>query len=293
MFRKSGSKGLAARGGENVQGGGRGKTARSEGWRIVAFVVPFATVICFEAFADIRANMPSGLPVQVKPTFQEPYGPSFSFPQGGQSNLGGTGGTASGTGGVDAGGSALNTMLAQSWGSSAESAAAARGVNASALAATCVMESGCQNTAAGSGGTASGAFQMIDSTYQADIAGALALDPTIASSVTSGLDGKMDPTTEAYAAAYELRQDALLLQNNGVANPTVLDTRAVYQFGAWSGAKVAQADPSSNLSQLLNLSPAQLSANGITSSTTVGQWQQTVSSKLGSTANQVVLSSSS
>jgi hypothetical protein len=129
MFRKSGSKGLAARGGEKVQGGGGGKTARSEGWRILAFVVPFATVICFEAFADIRANMPSGLPVQVKPTFQEPYGPSFSFPQGGVVDTGGVAGatdTSSSTGGYSGTGSGVagatvasnySTMLGQSVGS--------------------------------------------------------------------------------------------------------------------------------------------------------------------------------
>ena len=48
------------------------------------------------------------------------------------------------------------------------------------------------------------AFQMINSTYTADIAAAVALDPSIADSITSGLAGKINPGTEAYAAAYEL-----------------------------------------------------------------------------------------
>ena len=154
------------------------------------------------------------------------------------------------------------------------------GVNPTALAATCVMESGCQNTPAGGTGSASGAFQMINSTYTADIAGAVALDPSIADSITPGLAGKMDPGTEAYAAAYELMNDAQVLQNNGIANPTVLDTRAIYQFGQASGIEVANANPSANLKLLVNLSPANMAANGITATTTVGQWQATIANKL-------------
>ncbi|MBB4200193.1 hypothetical protein CCR94_02195 [Rhodoblastus sphagnicola] len=130
---------------------------------------------------------------------------------------------------------------------------------------------------------------MIDSTYTADIAGAIALDPSIAANITAGLDGKMDPATQAYAAAYELRQDALLLQKNGISNPTTLDTRTLYQFGQQGGLAVAQASDSENLSSLLSLTPSQLAANGISLNTTVGQWRQTITSKLGSSASQVVL----
>ena len=107
-------------------------------------------------------------------------------------------------------------MMAQDWGSQAEAAAAAMGVSATALAATCAMESNCQNVGAASGSSATGAFQMINSTYTADINGAVAYDPYIAGSIVSGLAGQMDPATEAYAASYELRSDALLLQSNGI-----------------------------------------------------------------------------
>ena len=67
------------------------------------------------------------------------------------------------------------------------------------------------------GGSASGAFQMINSTYTADINGALAYDPAISGSIMSGMSGQMDPTTEAYAASYELRTDALALQSDGIS----------------------------------------------------------------------------
>ena len=131
-------------------------------------------------------------------------------------------------------------MMAQDWGSQAEAAAAAMGVSATALAATCAMESNCQNVGAASGSSAAGAFQMINSTYTADISGAVAYDPNIAGSIVSGLAGQMDPATEAYAASYELRTDALMLQNqDNMSNPTVLDVRAVYQFGAGVGPEVA------------------------------------------------------
>ena len=256
------------------------------------------------ASADPQVILPNGLPVQVKPTYSEPGLPAFSFPTGGGSLLGGSpgsvdtgagggdGSASAGTGSSGGSGDAYNAMMSQSWGSAAANAAGAMGVSATALAATCVMESNCQNVGASGGGSASGAFQMINSTYTADINGAVAYDPAISGSIVSGLAGQMDPTTEAYAAAYELRTDAINLQNNaGISDPTVLDARAVYQFGAGAGPRVAEANDSDNLELIINLSPASLAANGLTANTTVGQWRQTVVTKLGSaTANQSILS---
>jgi hypothetical protein len=253
------------------------------------------------ANADPQVILPNGLPVQVKPTYTEPGLPAFSFPTGGGSLLGGSpgsvdtgnggdGSTSAGGGSNGGSGDAYNTMMAQSWGSAAANAAGAMGVSATALAATCVMESNCQNVGASGGGSASGAFQMINSTYTADINGALAYDPAISGSIVSGVAGQMDPTTEAYAASYELRTDALALQSDGITDPTVLQTRAVYQFGGSVGPDVAAAQDSANLAQITGLSAASLAANGLTSSSTVGQWRQTIINKLGSgTANQTVL----
>jgi hypothetical protein len=251
------------------------------------------------ANADPQVVLPNGLPVQVKPTYSEPGLPAFSFPTSGGSLLGGSTdtGNGSGDGSTNAGGGssagsgdAYNTMMSQSWGSAAANAAGAMGVSATALAATCVMESNCQNVGASGGGSASGAFQMISSTYTADINGALAYDPAISGSVVSGLAGQMDPTTEAYAAAYDLRTDALALENQGISDPTVLQARAMYQFGGNVGPSVADAPDSANIAQLTGLSAASLAANGLSSSSTVGQWRQTIINKLGSaTANQTVL----
>ena len=255
------------------------------------------------ANADPQVVLPNGLPVQVKPTYSEPGLPAFSFPTGGGSLLGGSpgsvdtgngggdGSTSSGGGSTAGSGDAYNSMMSQSWGSAGGNAAGAMGVSATALAATCVMESNCQNVGAAPGGSASGAFQMISSTYNADINGAVAYDPSIAGTIVSGSAGEMDPGTEAYAAAYELRQDAINLQNNtDISNPTVLDVRAVYQFGSGAGPGVAEAPDSANIAELTGLSAASLAANGLNSSSTVGQWRQTIINKLGSaTANQSVL----
>jgi hypothetical protein len=132
---------------------------------------------------------------------------------------------------------------------------------------------------------------MINTTYTADINGALAYDPDIAGNIVSGLAGQMDPATEAYAAAYELRTDALALQSDGVSAPTVLQARAMYQFGSGAGLDVAEASDTDNLQSYINLTPAQLAANGLTSTETVGEWRQTVINKIGaSTASQTILS---
>ena len=156
----------------------------------------------------------------------------------GGGNGGGDGSTSSGGGSTAGSGDAYNTMMAQSWGSSAASAAGAMGVSATALAATCAMESNCQNVGSSGGSSATGAFQMISSTYNADITGAVAYDPSIAGTIVSGSAGEMDPATEAYAAAYELRTMRCRLQNNGITDPTVLQMRAVYQFGGGVGPSV-------------------------------------------------------
>ncbi len=273
-------------------------------WTTASVVVGIGICAIGAAHADPSIVLPNGLPVQVHPTFPEPGLPAFSFPVGGSSSLGGSSSSVDDSGGSGSGGSsggsvsnggsgdAYNTMMAQDWGSQAADAASAMGVSATALAATCAMESNCQNVGASSSvSNASGAFQMINTTYTADINGALAYDPDISGSIVSGLAGKMDPGTEAYAASYELRTDALMLQSQeDISSPTVLDVRAVYQFGGSAGPGVAAASDSDNLESYINLTPAQLAANGLTATETVGQWRQTVTAKLGSaTANQTIL----
>jgi hypothetical protein len=80
------------------------------------------------------------------------------------------------------------------------------------------------------------------------------------------------------------------LQGNGITSPTVLDVRGYYQFGPANGAAIASASDSALMTNTVQgLSSATLAANGINGSTTVGQWRQTVTSKIGDAASQPVL----
>ena len=245
------------------------------------------------AFGQVPSVLSGGPPVQVTPYVTEPGVPSITITPGtsnpfaGADGSGGTG-SGGGTGGGDVGSSdALTTMLGTSWGSSAVSSADALGINPSALAATCVLESGCQNVAGS--GTVAGAFQMTASTYTAMINAALSQNPSLASQVVPGLAGQMDPATEAIAASEYLLQGSQYLQANGVANPTVLDVRGYYNFGPAGGAAIANAQPGATMASVLyNTSPATLAANGITPGETVAQWQAGVAAKIGNAADQSV-----
>lgn len=246
----------------------------------------------------------SGPPVQVQPYVPEPGVPTITInpgtpnPFGGLDGGDGSGsgsgsgsGTAGGSGGGNSGSSdALLTMLGTSWGATAAANAQALGLNASALAATCVVESAC-GANVGNGSGAQGVFQMYPAAFQEGLQTALTANPALASQIVQGSAGMNDPTTEAIAASGYLMQANTSLQNAGISNPTVLDARAYYNFGPTNGLALAQADPSETVAQAMqNVSQATLSANGITPGETVGQWQASVSSKVGNAATQTILS---
>jgi len=236
----------------------------------------------------------NGIPQQVIPTYPEQGAPTFTISPG-TPTTGGTSGQGTGdsggtgTGTTDGSSDALNTMLGQPWGSAAVNSAQTLGVSASALAATCVLESGCQNV--GGSGTISGAFQMSSSTYNSSLAAALAQDPSLASSVVPGTAGQMDPATESAAASEYILQNAQTLESAGISSPTVLQVRGGYNFGPQNGVNLAQAPDNAPFSSVVSgLSASTLAANGITSGETVGQWRQSVVAKIGSTANASALS---
>ena len=246
------------------------------------------------ALADTQLSTVSGVPQQIIPQAQEVGLPDFTVSTGTVSVFGGTSGTAtttSGGTGTSTGSDALDTMNATSWGLAASQNAQALGVNASALAATCVMESGCQNIGtAGSSGNITGAFQMMASTYQSSLAAAVAQDPSLAANIVPGLAGQNDPATQSIAAAEYLRQDALQLQAAGISNPTALDVRGSYNFGGVNGVAIANADPSTPMATVLqSMSASTLAQNGITPGETVGQWKSAVSAKMGAAASAPVL----
>jgi len=183
----------------------------------------------------------------------------------------------------------LQTLYGQSWGYAAAENASTLGVNPEALAATCVVESGCQNlyTATGSS-TITGAFQMSNGTYTEAMQQALAADPGLASTITEGTAGQQDPATQAVAAAQYLKDAATTLEDYGVSNPTAVDTRAYYNFGPSVAEQMAQATDDSQMSSYISSST--MANNGITPGETVGQWKSAVAAKMGSGAYASVLS---
>jgi hypothetical protein len=228
-------------------------------------------------------------PTQVTPYVAEPGVPQVTITAGSTNPLDGAGsqtgnGTTTSSGGTSS--DALNTLLGQSWGAQAISEAEALGVNPSALAATCVLESGCTN--AGTNGTAEGAFQMQPAAFQDGLATALAADPALASQIVQGSAGMSDPATEAIAASGYLMQATQALEADNISNPTVLDTRSYYEFGPTYGADVATAQPSALMSSVVP--SVYLTNNDISSSETVAQYQASVASEVGNAANQSVMS---
>jgi hypothetical protein len=242
------------------------------------------------AWAQVSQTL-TGPPVQVTPFVSEPGVPLVTISPGSvnpvQDGSGtGTGGSGSSGTSSTSGSDALNTLLGQSWGATAVNEAEALGVNPSALAATCVVESGC--TDAGTNGTATGAFQMQPAAFRDGLATALAANPSLASQIVPGSAGMSDPATEAIAASGYLMQANTALTNAGVSNPSVLDARAYYNFGPTAGAGIAGAAPTDLMSTYI--SPAAMAGNNISATETVAQWQASVSSKIGNAASQSLIS---
>lgn len=213
--------------------------------------------------------------------------------QGGRT-IGPTGQTIStSTAPTASGGDATDTLYSTAWGYQAAQNAEAVGITPDAIASACVMESGCSNIAkvAGKSGI-TGAFQMMQSTYDQELAKATAAHPELAEQVSSDVDGQHTPAIQAIAAAQYIKDGAETLQQSGVSNPTSVDVRGFYNFGPVSGVAIAQAASDDNMAATLqynHLSAADLAKNGITPTETVGQWRASVASKLGSSATKNVL----
>jgi len=264
--------------------------------RLLPIVLVFAVQVA--ASSPVRADpVPetmNGVPLLPIPTYEEVGLPAFTMPSGTplttDPNTPSSPNNPGGGGSVDGSNStAMTTMMSQSWGAAAEANAQSLGVNATALAATCVLESNCQNL--GGTGTINGAFQMSNGTYTAAMAAALQQNPNLAANIVPGLAGKSDPATQSIAAAEYLRQGAFALQTNNLSTPTVLDVRGYYQFGPGNASAIARAPDNTVLSNLVPLTPQQYQDNRITPGvTTVGQWRTSVTTKIGaSTAQAPVL----
>jgi hypothetical protein len=252
------------------------------------------------ASAQVPAVLSGGPPVQVVPYVSEPGVPSLTITPGtanpfaGADGSGSTGTGSSTSSGGSTGGNvgdsdALSTMLGTSWGGTAVSNATALGVNPSALAATCVIESSTCNSSAQTGSYV-GAFQMGQAAFQEGLQTALAAAPSLQSQIVQGAAGINDPTTEAIAASGYLMQATQALQSAGISDPTAVQARGYYNFGPSAGTAIATAPSTALMSQYISSNV--MSANGVTPSETVGQWPASVAAIMGNAANQSVMASS-
>lgn len=240
----------------------------------------------------------NGLPLLPIPTVEEVGLPPFTMPAGvtalggspepgSSTSAGGEASTGNGALGDGADSRSVASMMSRAWGGVASQYAETVGITPVALAATCQIEaSGCQTNPASSSATITGTFQMMDATYTAMMKSALARNQTLAANAVPGLAGKLDPATQSIAAAEYLRQGAVSLQGNGLANPSVLDVRGYYNFGPGNAVAIARANDSDLMSsQISGLTVAQLRSNGIeATTTTVGQWRAGVTAKIGASA---------
>lgn len=229
-----------------------------------------------------------GAPVQMQPYVDEPGAPTVTVPLGttqpfaDPSSSTGSGSSSGSSGSSDA----LTTMLGTTWGGTASANAASMGLNASALAMTCVIESSCNSST--SNGSYTGAFQLGSAAFHDGLATALVANPALVSQIVQGSAGINDPTTAAIAAGGYLLQGASALENAGLANPTALDVRAYYNFTPQLGVQIAKAGPDQLMSTFLP--PSYMTGNNISSTMTVGQWRDNVAAKGGSAASQSVRS---
>ena len=241
------------------------------------------------AWADPAPVMMTGVPPQIIPTYAEVGAPTFVTPSGGGSFMGdtGTSGTGGSSGSMDwtgytpeGGSSAMDAMMATSYGALAASSATQAGVTPEAMADLGQLESGFKNVGTSNGSSsATGPWQITTGTWAGTVAKYNL--PYTASDITN-------PAAQATVASYIASDyaDAVSAQTNQPA--TVLQTYGAWVFGPNPGANIATANPSTPLSNFV--SATALSNNNMTG-WTVGQFNANFSSKLGSSASTIVQSS--
>lgn len=238
------------------------------------------------ALADPAPVTETGVPAQVIPAYPEVGAPTFVTPDGSNSFLGDTTG-ASGSDGSNVwgtssggGGSAMDAMMATSYGDIASTAATQVGVNPEAMAGLGQTESGFQNIDTSNGSSsATGPWQITTGTW-ADTISKYDL-PYTAADITN-------PAAQATVASYIAKDYATTISESTNQPATVLQTYGAWVFGPTPGSRIATADPSMPLSTYV--SSTALSNNHMTG-WTVGEFNSVFSNKLGSTANQTVLTS--
>ena len=232
--------------------------------------------------ADPSPVTSSGLPPQIVPSAPEVGVTILRMPGSGNGSgvsTDGTG-TTSGGGKSTGSGSAYAALMATEFGDAAITDAQQAGVNIDAVADIGQAESGFQNIPTANGSSsATGPWQITTGTFN-EINAKYGLGYS-----TSDIN---NPTAQAAVASYIIKDYAADVSNITGQPATVLQTYGAYVFGPKYGAQIATAPASDPLSSYI---PARSLANNNMQNWTVGQFQSTMTSRLGSTANATVLAS--
>ena len=223
-----------------------------------------------------------GVPPQIVPLYQERGAPSFTVaPSGSGAGLGGLGGgltAPSSTPGVSGpSGDAMAALSATGYGDAAQVAAQQAGINVESLAAIGQVESNFRNIGTANGSTsANGFWQITNGTW----------NDTVARDGLGTLD-RSNPADQATVASSIIRDTAQAVSNTTGQPATTLDVYGGYVFGTQNGARIAsEANSTTPLSAIV---PASYLANNGMQNWTVGDFRSRMGAKLGSTANQAVL----
>ena len=231
---------------------------------------------------------PDAVPAQIVPTYGE-VGITWGGLSGGRDVAGGGGGGTSPSntavtnpGNYQPGSStALDAMLATDYGSTAEAVAQQQGVSVQSVAAVGQAESGFRNIPTSNGSSsATGPWQFTTSTFQA-VSNRYGLGYT-AADITN-------PQAQATEVSYLMRDNANAVFQVTRQPATTLQAYGGWVFGASAGAQIAAVSADTPLSQIVS---AQALANNGMASWTVGQFRQVMTNRLGSAANQPVLTPS-
>ena len=195
---------------------------------------------------------------------------------------GGSAGTASSTAtawsGTLAQTDAMNTLQSESYGAAAIAAATADGVNPATLAAFGQVESHFQNVG-NSSSSADGVWQITTGTWD-DTVKAYGLPYTEAD--------RSDAVAQADVASHIISQYSNAVTARTGQPATTLQTYGAYMFGPTAGSEIAaESNPSTPLSAYVS---AKALANNGMSNWTVGQYYQTMASRMGSGASTTVRS---
>lgn len=214
------------------------------------------------------------VPEQIVPTNPEPGSPVFTRPSS-ATTTGGATATSSHQGAWGTA-DAYGTMMAQTYGADAVAAAQAAGINPDTLAAFGQIESHFQNVG-NTSSSAQGVWQVTDGTWN-----------QYASELGLSAADRSDPVAQAKVASAIISDYASAVSRSTGAPATGTQVYGAYMFGTKAGAAIAtESNASTPLSQYV--SAKTLAANNM-SGWTVGQYQQTVASRMGSGASEAVTS---